>query len=199
MGSIWQWLNGRKTQIGVIISVILSVLARRGVAIPDEVFMVSDAILGVGVLHKVGKTLTGAPAAAKAGAAALLLCVLGGCAGLTPSGGAASSAGAPQPATNLAQTARDQAAVPGQSYGGHVNWYFASQGAAAIQQSIIDLAKAGSWTPEQLAAALASTNGAPHSVTISTGGNVSGGDSENLGSGTSGASSATGGATIDRP
>ena len=120
------------------------------------------------------------------------------CAGLTPSGGSPASAGAPQPATNLAQTARDQAAVPGQAYGGHNNWYFASTGQVEIQQRVMALAEANGWTPEQIQAALAATNGAPESVTISVGGNVSGGNADNAGAGTSGAGSAAGSGTVTR-
>jgi hypothetical protein len=114
-------------------------------------------------------------------------------------GGGPSSAGAPQPATNLAQTARDQAAVPGQAYGGHNYMYFAAQGAAAIQQSILDIAKTEKWTAEQITQALAATNGAPQSVTISVGGNLSGGDADNAGAGTGGSGSAAGSGTVQRP
>lgn len=112
-------------------------------------------------------------------------------------GGGPSSAGAPQPATNLAQTARDQAAVPGQAYGGHVYWYFAAQGSAEVQKTILEIAKAEKWSPEQLTAALASTNGAPNSVAITTQ-NVQGGDADNAGAGTGAAGSAAGAGSVQR-
>ena len=130
---------------------------------------------------------------------ALSLAALAGCAGLTPSGSSAASAGAPQPSTNLAQTARDQASIPGQAYGGHSYWNFASAGAAEIQARVLALAEKNNWTPEQVNAALSSTNGAPDSVTITVGGNVTGGNAENAGAGTAGAGSAAGGGSVTRP
>lgn len=127
--------------------------------------------------------------------ASLLLAtlLLPACAGLQPSGASPANAGAPQPATNVAQTVGgDQAAVPGQAYGGHNYWYFASTGAAEIQARILAIAEKGSWTPEQLQAALAATNGSPETVTISVGGNVTGGNADNAGAGSGGASGLSG-------
>ena len=121
---------------------------------------------------------------------------LAGC--TTPTAAGPGSAGAPQASTNLAQTARDQASIPGQSYGGHVYWNFASQGAAEIQQRILTIASEQKWSAEQITAALASTNGAPGTVTI-TAANVQGGDADNAGAGTGGSGSAAGSGTVQRP
>lgn len=64
MAAAWNWLNGRKTQIALVAAVALSILARRGVAIPDEVYMIADLLLGVGVIHKAAKTARRSPPAA---------------------------------------------------------------------------------------------------------------------------------------
>lgn len=69
MAAAWTWLNGRKTQIALVAAVGLSILARRGVAIPDEVYMIADLLLGVGVVHKAAKTIRRTPAAPTAGPA----------------------------------------------------------------------------------------------------------------------------------
>lgn len=130
------------------------------------------------------------------GALLVALAFLTGCAGLTPSGGSPASAGAPQPATNLAQTARDQAAVPGQAYGGHNNWHFASTGQVEVQAKLLEMAAAQSWTPDAIQKALAATNGAPETVTITVTGNVQGGNADNAGAGTSGAGSAAGSGSV---
>lgn len=127
-----------------------------------------------------------------------LVAVLALSACTTPTAAGPGSAGAPQASTNLAQTARDQASIPGQSYGGHVYWNFASQGAAEIQQRILAIAAEQKWSAEQITAALASTNGAPGTVTITTA-NVQGGDADNAGAGTAGAGSAAGSGTVQRP
>lgn len=107
------------------------------------------------------------------------------------------SSAAPQVSANVAQTARDQSSVPGQSAGGSVYWYFASQGAADIQRQIIAMANEQKWTPEQLVAALASTNGSPDSVVITTHA-VQGGDADNAGAG-SGSGGAGSGTVGNRP
>lgn len=203
-------LNGWKTYLGLTLAAIpLIISAAMAGDWPLVGTLFGGWLAAVGAAHKAAKiaeaTSTTVTKVTRPGPntstsvvtttpALLLVFALGlgtltGCAGLQPAGGSPASAGAPQPATNLAQTARDQAAVPGQAYGGHVNWYFASQGAPAIQQRILALAEAGNWTPEQLAAALASTNGAPHTVAITTT-NVQGGNADNAGAGTGGASGA---------
>lgn len=135
--------------------------------------------------------------------AALALLALTGCAGLTPSALSPSTAGAPATAGQLAQTVSgQQGQAPSTATGGTstIVWNFASQGAAEIQSRILAMAEAAKWTPEQLTAALASTNGAPQSVTISTETNSSnGGNASSIPAGTGGGTGVGGSGTITKP
>lgn len=58
MQKIWDFTNGHKTEIAVILTVVLSILARRGVAIDPLVFDVTDSLLGVGLVHRTVKIAT---------------------------------------------------------------------------------------------------------------------------------------------
>lgn len=73
MKKVWDWFNGNKTYIAVILSVVISVLGRRGVEIPLWVYDVTDGILGLGLAHKAVKAV----GPAIAGKAAALLAFLG--------------------------------------------------------------------------------------------------------------------------
>lgn len=123
-------------------------------------------------------------------AALLFLPACAGMPGIGPSGPT-------QTAANVAQTARDQAAVPSNAYGGQVTFNFASTTTAAVQEQLIAFAKEANATPEQLTAILAATNGAPENVNITTA-NIEGGAADAAGSGTGGAASGTSGAEISR-
>jgi hypothetical protein len=128
---------------------------------------------------------------------------LAGCAGLTPGTASPGTAGAPATAGQLAQTVSgQQGQAPATATGGtsSILWNFASQGAAEIQTRILALAEAGKWTPEQLTAALASTNGAPQTVNITTQTNSSnGGTASSIPAGTGGAAGVGGSGTITKP
>ena len=75
---IWNWLNGNKTWIAVILSVVVSVLGRRGVEIPAWVFDATDGILGLGLAHKAVKAV--GPKAATVVVSLLAALALTGCA-----------------------------------------------------------------------------------------------------------------------
>lgn len=87
MAKFWKWLNGNKTMIGVVATVVLSILHRRGIDVPDWTFDITDGILGLGLAHKVLKVAT----PAKAAVASLMALVLAGCTTAAPE--------APQPAS----------------------------------------------------------------------------------------------------
>lgn len=84
---IWTKLNGHKIQIGMILTLVVSALSRRGVEIPPWVFDVADIVLGGGLVHRGVKTV--GPKIAKV-SAGLLAFVLASCTTAAPS--------APQPA-----------------------------------------------------------------------------------------------------
>ncbi len=207
-------MNGWKSVIGATIT-MLSV-AVPALAQEPRRWDIAGAAFGawlaaLGIVHKAEKagTLSSSrgthalieveTAARPAAGAALLLsaALLSGC-GTVPGSGAA-SAGAPMPATNLAQTARDQAAVPGQAYGGHVYWNFASATPGEVTMAVIEYAQKTNASLKDLTEALKATNGAPEVVTITTEGSVQGGDADNAGAGTSGASSLSGSGSLGRP
>ena len=71
----WKWLDGKKAAIGVVATVILSILHRRGVEVPPWVFDVTDGILGLGLAHRAVKV-----AGAKVVAAACAVFCLASCA-----------------------------------------------------------------------------------------------------------------------
>ena len=91
---LWNWINGHKTQIAVVLSVVLSVLGRRGIEVPPWVFDVTDGILGLGLAHKAVKVLP-KKAAAAAAVLALAALVLPACQGLASALGQTPTATAP--------------------------------------------------------------------------------------------------------
>lgn len=129
-----------------------------------------------------------------------------GCAGLTPSGFMSpGTAGAPSTGTTLAQTARDQATVPGTSTGGTGTGNIYNQFAAVVPSEValraLEVALAQGWNAEQTTTLFKALAGAPTTVTIAGAqtNTVNGGDADNLGAGGGGASGAAGGSTISRP
>lgn len=129
--------------------------------------------------------------------------VLGGCAGLTPSGASPSTAGAPSSAGQLAQTVTgQQGQAPSTATGrtAAVNWYFASSVPSEVIAPIMAMAQEQKWTAEQVAAAIKSANGAPETVTITTTGNTaSGGNASSIPAGTGGSAGVGGAGTVQRP
>jgi hypothetical protein len=197
---IWNWLDGKKTWIGLVLNVVLAELARRGVPVPDWTYAVGDLFLGVGVLHKAVKAGVTTTAAAMFVAAAL---VLPGCAGMTPSNASPSTAGAPATAGQIAQTVSgQQGQAPSTATGGTaaVNWYFASSVPSEVIGPILKMADAQKWTAEQVAAAIKSANGAPTTVTITTTGNsAAGGNASSIPAGTGGTAGVGGAGTVQKP
>ena len=131
---------------------------------------------------------------------ALLLCLsLTAC--TTPSGGASPTSGSNQPATNLAQTVgNDQAAVPSTANGGqgYNELRFASESDATVRMELLKLAAKANWTPEQIAAALASASSAPQTVNLTGDISANGGDSAAIGSGTGGGAGVGGAGTVTK-
>jgi hypothetical protein len=203
MLKLWNWLNGNKTTIAVVLSVVLSVLGRRGVEVPPWVFDITDGILGLGLAHKAVKVA--GPKIASVAAAAFALCVLTGCAGLTPSGLSPSTAGAPATATQGAQTiGGSQGQAPSTATGGTaaISWHFASSVKPETVNAILDLAREGKWTAEQVESAMRAAAGAPHTVNITTTGNTaSGGNASSIpaAGGTAEPNAATGSGNATRP
>lgn len=114
------------------------------------------------------------------------------------------TAGAPATGTVLAQTARDQTAVPGTSTGGTSSSNIYNQFAAVVPPEVamrlLEVAEAGKWTAADVTAALKGLAGAPDNVVITTQTNTSsGGDAENLGAGGQGAAGAASGGSVQRP
>jgi hypothetical protein len=72
MRKIWVWVNGNKTMIGVVLSVVVSVLSRRGVEVPTWIFDITDGVLGLGLAHKAVKAV----GAKTVGTVAALLCAV---------------------------------------------------------------------------------------------------------------------------
>jgi hypothetical protein len=107
--------------------------------------------------------------------------------------------GGPAIAAQGAQTiGGDQGQTPqtGTSGTASQSWYFASQGASDVMARILELADKHGWTAEQVASALASANGAPESVEITTGDqNISTGTASPVGATTGGGSGQAGGST----
>jgi hypothetical protein len=142
------------------------------------------------------------------GAAAPLLLaalVLTGCAGLTPSGLSPSTAGAPATATQGAQTiGGSQGQAPSTATGGTaaISWHFASSVKPETVNAILDLAREGKWTAEQVESAMRAAAGAPHTVNITTTGNTaSGGNASSIpaAGGTAEPNAATGSGNATRP
>lgn len=134
---------------------------------------------------------------------AVLTVFLAGC--TSPSGFMSpGTAGAPATGTTLAQTARDQASVPGTSTGGtgsgNIYNQFASQVPPEVALEMLRVAQAQNWTAQETIDAFKALAGAPTTVTLSGAqtNTVNGGDAENLGAGGGGAAGAAGGGSVTR-
>jgi hypothetical protein len=92
---IWNWLNGNKVWIAVVVSAVLSALGRRGIAIDPIVYDIADGLLGLGIGHKVVKKVMPQKAATTVALLALAVLVLPACQGLATALGVQPAATAP--------------------------------------------------------------------------------------------------------
>lgn len=126
-------------------------------------------------------------------------CATPGSGALSPSNPASTTAGGGFGAqTNTGTQAQAQTPQTATAGPATLNWYFASQGLAELAMRILEVAEENGWTPEQIAAVLSSSSGAPDAVTIQTGDITTTSGSPDA----TGASGGTGGGTtgdVSRP
>ena len=193
----WTWLDGKKVYIGVIASIVASVLARRGVEVPSWVFDITDGILGLGLAHKFVKTVKPSVVAA---AGAVALCLLTGC-GSLPNSSGFGTAGAPATAGQLANTiGGSQGQAPATATSGTATVYnnFASAVPAAVVDRILAIAESEHWTADQIVTALKAASGAPTNVTLSGAQSVNSGNASSIPAAGSGGSAGVSG-TVGKP